>query len=320
MLMIVLCGWLLSAHSAVGQQMPSHSPAPSQDAVSQQQQPDEWAERSRDAQNARQYQQTPSDNSASAMEVGESESGSDSDGTKHPKSDYEYEERWRHFYSDINITDVCLVLFTAVLTVAIIFLAIYTSRLWRTTIDLWKAGEKQIAVAGRAAEAAETAAKATAAAAEVARKEFISSHRPRIIVDRVASVVNGMGESGLARLQVIYNIINAGQTYAHIVAQGNTLFRYPSTTLPVGQWYDMHPDDHTLPSGSAMQATAASFYGDSLDTPLHPGNMEEMIFFMGCIRYRDDLGTDRVTAFLRIYDPATERFIVSDDSYYEYAY
>jgi hypothetical protein len=71
--------------------------------------------------------------------------------------------------------------------IATVFIALFTLTLWRATNRMWESGERQLNLTGSVAE---RQARQTQASIELARAEFVSAHRPRIILRDVRLVGN----------------------------------------------------------------------------------------------------------------------------------
>lgn len=83
-------------------------------------------------------------------------------------------------------------------------LAISTIGLWRATIRLWKAGERQMElIKDNAAEQSRD----MKASIELARTEFLSSHRPRVILRDVRFIGD----------RVHYRLVDIGDTSATVI-------------------------------------------------------------------------------------------------------
>src|SRR5258706_4311038 len=110
--------------------------------------------------------------------------------------------------------DWWLVLLTGALVFVTAGLAIYTARLWQSTkssADRQSAEmQSALAIARSSADAARTSAEATAKMVELGQKQFIASHRPKIVV-RMFQRIGSVPES------IRYQIHNVGDSDAHIM-------------------------------------------------------------------------------------------------------
>lgn len=201
----------------------------------------------------------------------------------------------------------------AITTVATVFMAIFTGLLWNSTKRLWETTEKSI---------------------DLARKEFIAGHRPKLIVRRVSLHWN----DSLNKITGIeYVVANIGDNPGTIIESNATI-----------HWLDIHPgfvmpgigflpaespyDDDTQSMGNDTfkTGTSAPFIENTdtiNDVSLENTRKEHVIllrpqelYFLGYILYKDEVGTIRRTAFCRLYDYRTMRFYAVDDPDYEYAY
>lgn len=176
-------------------------------------------------------------------------------------------------------------------------------------------------------------------AIELANREFVSAHPPRIIVRRV-SLDEGSGSAagGISRpWKIEYIIANTGLGKA-TVFEGNATVAVLENGLPAKPPFDDGidlPYPITLETG---QSTPESVYLEdailaavrnkiataSWDKPASEvlgkpvSATPNCIYFLGYLLYRDDIGTVRRTAFCRLYDFRTKRFTIVQDPDYEY--
>jgi hypothetical protein len=190
---------------------------------------------------------------------------------------------WGHkFLCDTKIGEFSLALFTLVLV-------IFTGGLWWSTHSLWKAG----------------------------RDDFISTHRPRVIV---RSIVLSWKEETLQAIDV--HVVNIGVNAGIIKEFGCQLVRRRNTTwLTVGDWNPVAIQPIRLTSGERHIFSAASViqYGDH-ELFEDAADTEGLIRIcaVGAIRYADENGVVRETGFLRNYDPESDTFVRSPDQGEEY--
>lgn len=161
-----------------------------------------------------------------------------------------------------------------------------------------------------------TQAKLTRAALELARGDFISTHRPRIIV----RIIQGPFRRRDDNQFVWINIVNIGPTTAIIRELGFDLARRKGKLWCIpgadGAPKQIDPiklisgERHTFEVSAKAAYTEAEIFADALD-------IEEICAF-GAIRYGDENGIVRETGFFRIYDPKSEKFIPSKDPGEEY--
>lgn len=207
-------------------------------------------------------------------------------------------EFWPSFFGlRLKITDSLLVLFTAIL-------AIFTWCLHRSTHKLWKAGEDQMHI--------------TRDSLELAREEFISTHRPRLIHTHPMIPI----EEGMP-IQVEWCVVNVGATDAVIIESNATIFVGAKTfeaRTPYSSDRDSMNGFTFIPGGAftfTMSADQVDFHNPGQLHYLTLG--EKVIYFFGFIMYRDNIHNVRRTAFFRRYDPNAERFIIVNEPDYEYA-
>jgi hypothetical protein len=195
-------------------------------------------------------------------------------------------------------------------------LALSTIGLWLATIGLYRSNRKQI---------------------ELARAEFLSSHRPRMrlkhmwLTDDTAWRLNGP-------IEVNLDIVNIGNTEGLI-----SWINYISILLPVGQRLPQRPPYDEMPFGPNMRITRFRTFiqlgaGITLPRPVCDGTIldaqqvhdvlwgVQRLFLIGTIEYHDRGGGLRQTAFCRrlvfnAYPPAAGdlgRFDVENDPDYEF--
>ena len=180
-----------------------------------------------------------------------------------------------------------------------------------------------------AADAARDAAKAATLQAETAAKEFISSHRPKLIVRellRLTSVSPGRS------IELRYVIANVGSSDAEVVESHVEI-----QDIRDGILRPLQPFEGANPIGRAVLAPGSHIFreqGSTVSTlSLAVSRMVEErqrargrqtedgrgVYFRGFVIYADKNGVRRRTGFCRIYDAETERFYATDDPDYEYA-
>ncbi len=181
----------------------------------------------------------------------------------------------------------------AMLTGAI---ALFAAVLAWSTRKLWKAGEKQIALA---------------------REAVGATHRPCIAVRRM-SVVLAPEEP----IKIEFAIVNVGEAAAsgytwnaailYLKAVG-AIQEAPSFDLGTAGSSDvaLQPGE-----GKNIQFTDGSDLGPKQLRDITYGT--EILHVIGYITYRDKRGATRRTGFLRHYDRESRRFRVVDDPEYEY--
>lgn len=181
----------------------------------------------------------------------------------------------------------------AMLTGAI---ALFTAVLAWSTRKLWKAGEKQIALA---------------------REAMGVTHRPRISVRRMGAVLNTEEP-----IKIEFAIVNVGEAAATGYTW-NTAILYLKAVGAIQEAPTFDPgtagsSDATLQTGEGknIQFTEGSDLGPKQLRDITYGT--EILHLIGYIAYKDKRGTTRRTGFLRYYDRESRRFRVVDDPEYEY--
>jgi hypothetical protein len=174
-------------------------------------------------------------------------------------------------------------------------LAVSTIGLGLATICLYRAGNRQL---------------------NLARQEFIATHRPRVVVRFIQGPFHD--ENGFEFVSI--TLVNVGETKATIVAIGRDLARRKGRGgwLPPGLGADpMAVTPTVLVSGErfVMNATAKVATGEG---EIFAAAMEESeLCAVGCIQYRDGNGRLLETAFLRV-ESGANGFVPSKNAEDEY--
>jgi hypothetical protein len=155
---------------------------------------------------------------------------------------------------------------------------------------------------------------------DLARKEFIATHRPRIVLHSL-KISHRSDESESAPIEFRY--VNSGDSVGYVKEVGTKL---------VYQQEDMLQSDldfHVRIISPPMKIESGEF-GFSLTSDKSIPDLilstdvsitDYIKFFCAAyIVYTDDLGTVRQIGFCRQYDPATDRWMKVKDSEYEYSY
>ena len=245
-----------------------------------------------------------------------------------------------HWYSS---PEWWLVIITGLLTVATIILAGYTAQLWGATKTLAEdakgtaaqqakdvkeslriARETSERQAGEMQESLRIARESSATAVssvDVARQEFISTHRPKIVVRRV-SCDEAMSNAPEISLQLHLTMTNVGATSATIYEISAILIDIPSS-LPAGPPYGDHSTWKIVLNGgeSHTDIVHISTSNDIVGKFNHAdgfGSCVTSIYCLGYIMYEDSLHRRYRTAFMRRYNAETKRFYGVIDPDYEY--
>ena len=175
-------------------------------------------------------------------------------------------------------------------------IALFTAVLAWSTRKLWKAGEKQIALA---------------------REAMGATHRPRIAVRRMAAVL-----APEEPIKIEFAIVNVGETAASGYTW-NTAILYLKAAGAIQEAPSFDPgtagsSDVALQPGEGknIQFTDGGDLGPKQLRDITYGT--EILHVIGYITYKDKRGTTRRTGFLRHYDRESRRFRVVDDPEYEY--
>ncbi len=227
-----------------------------------------------------------------------------------------------------------LIIWTAVLACITLLLAGITAVLARYTYKLWydttKASERQSGEMRESLAIAERNAKTAEDNIDLARKEFISTHRPRLIVRRVSvDTVRGTGISDVLKVEFV--VANIGDTKAKIIEMSTRIWfpesslnlpavppygesTYPGRSFESGASGPMtHIDSAEMLARFQSQIKLAAF------TAVDGGSDSGPAFlFIGYIVYEDELKRKCRTAFCRIYNFATQRFDPIPHPDYEY--
>lgn len=163
---------------------------------------------------------------------------------------------------------------------------------------------------------------------DLARKEFISTHRPRIALRNVYAV-----QSQDFPITVTFSLVNSGETDAWII-QSAIVVEFPHRPdlmlipesknrmdialfgpLKAGELRTFVHIDKYLQWNSAE----ISQHAISVDDATHRRFMQKGLFFVGQIAYRDDLGTIRYLVFRHRYESDRSRFYPYQDTELNYA-
>lgn len=160
---------------------------------------------------------------------------------------------------------------------------------------------------------------------KLARREFISSHRPRLAIKDLNFKPHINSSSPFApgkATQIEYAIVNLGDTSGEIINGGATTLVTSSNIFPArtpisDQTKDFK--DMKLACGQACK-----FDVTSRIVPNNAQEIEELntgakrIYYYGAFEYVDDLGFNRRTGFCRLYNPVSGFFEKVDAPDYEY--
>jgi len=170
---------------------------------------------------------------------------------------------------------------TLIIAVFTIVLSIATVKLWSSTAEL---------------------ARLTRNSINLAREEFVSSHRPRL---RVRLVNAFLTEGHPVRIQ--YYVVNIGNTNARIISNDTEIHieRVDGKKLS---------DAKGINEPRAVLAGQALLFARDMDNIIYRGDwdlkgiMDGKVRISGFVRYEDANGTVRETTFWRIFRGDTKRF------------
>jgi hypothetical protein len=211
------------------------------------------------------------------------------------------------------ITDDAVAFVTLCLTAVTGMLAVSTLGLWIVT------GRGIV----RQSRDMEIQAGLTREAIELSRGQFIATFRPRIRIHSVQ--LERIDNVALNRYfwRVKFDYINIGETAALIATINAAIVFFSYETA---QTY-VKPVMHRCTIGKGVLNGGEFDQIDAIPQALSPhyvsDNVERRDSFLhvfGEIKYIDQRGTERVTAFHRVYNPSTKIFNVAANSHHEYAY
>lgn len=157
---------------------------------------------------------------------------------------------------------------------------------------------------------------------DLARDEFLSTHRPEIIVHNfeVAREATDDGEPIGAQ----FVVVNKGATAASILDIRAKIFM-TANLRPGAHLPSIGYVGHQLRGGEIIKDVAV--FGGVLDSAVSDINSGfgtkhsgPKLWCVGRITYKDDVGRQRETGFCRSYDAVRECWVKEPDSDYEYSY
>jgi hypothetical protein len=182
--------------------------------------------------------------------------------------------------------------------VATVFIALFTFTLWWSTKGMMKATKESV---------------------DLARQEFVSTHRPRIIVYGLAF---GGRFSENKPIPISFRYVNAGDSDAQVTGFGSHIFSLSETMMPAEIRFTHQEISPPIDCPSGKHGTRLTpdtihpdivIAADVMDDP-------EKIVCVGYVLYRDGNGTRRQTGFCRQFDLSAGRWIKMQDDEYEYSY
>jgi hypothetical protein len=207
-------------------------------------------------------------------------------------------------------TDWWLMMFTGAV-------ALFTLMLAAASILFYRAGERRLKlIEGNAADQS----RETKDAIDLARKEFVASHRPRLRVRFIELRPLVAGE----RMMADIGVANIGVNDAAVISIGADIAcrtktcGWESPGLNVSANQSISPATRIIKSGEQKTFFLQSEHPLSLNN-FHKVHYKEFdLCAVGIIKYVDGIGTNRHTAFFRVYDSVRKRFVAADEPSYEY--
>lgn len=178
----------------------------------------------------------------------------------------------------------------------------------------------QLVLIRRGANDATIAAKAAQTSAELARSEFIATHRPRLRV--YGFEVDGWDTHGVP-LSVLFRAQNVGESPARILRVEGTIFIAPRNTLPLQRAIHLgfiRDRDLPLASGErdAFEVDDGPVLTEYNATAVYAG--QTPVYCIGRVTYRDDNMVEREIGFCRRFRFRPYQVETVSDEDYEYAY
>lgn len=155
-------------------------------------------------------------------------------------------------------------------------------------------------------------------ATEIANREFIATHRPKIIVYGMEVKLAGDDKPR----HVHFRYVNAGDTDASVTFIESRILWTAKSMVPAG--IELHRHDtikEPIPVPSGMNGFAITPDGVDFVTLVRSGRGgHDTAFCVGDVVYRDKNDIERRTGFCCRYDSERERWLKVEDEDYEYAY
>lgn len=221
-------------------------------------------------------------------------------------------------------TDRLLAHYTLALAIITAILAIFTGGLWYVTYRLSRAAketnDRQAMEMRESLDIARASAEHTKESVDLARKEFISTHRPKIILRDAYCIDNEIDSP----IEVHYILVNSGETTARIILSVLELKLIYGPGFGAETPPSIQPDQNDIgdlsldPGEEVARTYSGTRCWRTDDGSRFKSNYSyEGVFFCGHIIYEDLNGIKRHTAFWRRYDLDTSRFCFSKDPAFE---
>lgn len=239
-----------------------------------------------------------------------------------------------HAESLIAISTAVLAAITGILAVATIVLGYFTFKLWRETKTLRenaaKDAEAQADNTGKTLAISGLQTDLMEKQKEIQRLQFLATHRPKVIVRQMGW--DGPGHPGNAdgtdALPVIvrFQMVNRGNVTAHVTAANITLVPINPLQVPPMPFPGMRPVDVTnnvrfnlnVANGQVLDYQSPDITLKNREDWLRMIERTYPVYVVGFLKYDDGAGSEYRTHFLRVLDPAKDRFFPADDPDYEY--
>lgn len=184
---------------------------------------------------------------------------------------------------------------------------------------------RQLRLIDKSLKPAQVAAEAAKKSADLAREEFISSHRPRLIVRRVQArftpainehginlVIANIGDSISTNITGNINI-KVISTSHQAEFEKESMPQYGNVEIDIGALINRPP--RNSPDLSAGQRTFVFFGSDEInaDSMTRIDRGENLLYFYGYITYSDVNGISRDCGFFRTYNPNSGKFHAKED-------
>jgi hypothetical protein len=157
----------------------------------------------------------------------------------------------------------------------------------------------------------------------LARAEFISSHRPRIIIRNITTRGFVVG----LPIEIAFTIVNIGDSNAIIKnARATTILISRNKKTPRHLTLtECNVGRTKLAPGETEVTNKTSKFVPQIHHVEALQKNERLLCIVGCVRYSDENGVDRATGFLRYCDDVSDISNVTfmrsiEDDEYEYAY
>jgi hypothetical protein len=155
-------------------------------------------------------------------------------------------------------------------------------------------------------------------ATELANKEFISTHRPKIIVYGL----NFSGDvTGDQPVPISFRYVNSGDSDAVVTGFGTRIIQLADPLVPADIEFTHQEITPPIEVPSGMHGFRLTPDTIRPDTVVAGGTFETgSTVCVGVVLYRDGNGTRRQTGFCRKFDFTSGRWVKMEDDEYEYSY